>query len=133
MLSRLETWVTVGTATCEAAVTTDQLTIEIVPSPDCVTLRVRGEIDMQTAPHLREAALCATRQFSTALHLDMAEVAFMDSTGVQVLVATRRRLDLEGGHLKVLNPSRQVMRVLEVTGIDQWFEIDATPTSAGVA
>ena len=112
---------------------TDQLTIDIVPSPDCVTLRLCGEIDMFTAPHLREAVLCATRQFSTALQLDMADVAFMDSTGVEVLVATRRRIDLEGGRLKVLNPSRQVLRVLEVTGIDRLFEIEATPRSAGVA
>jgi anti-anti-sigma factor len=114
-------------------VTTDQLTIEIVPSPDCVTLRLCGEIDMSTAPHLREATLSATRQCSTALHLDMADVAFMDSTGVEVLVATRRRIDREGGRLKVLNPSRQVLRVLEVTGIDRLFEIEAAPRSAGVA
>jgi anti-anti-sigma factor len=114
-------------------VTTDQLSIEIVPSPDSVTLRLRGEIDMQTAPHLREAALCATSQFSTALHLDMAEVSFMDSTGVEVLVATRRRIDLEGGRLTVVNPSRQVLRVLEVTGIDRLVEIKHTPRPADVA
>lgn len=112
---------------------TDQLTIEILPGPDWVTLRLRGEIDMHTAPHLREAALCATRQFSTTLHLHMGEVTFMDSTAVEVLVATRRRLDLEDGRLKVVNPSRQVLRVLELTGIDRLFEIESTPTSAGVA
>jgi anti-sigma B factor antagonist len=114
-------------------VTTDQLTIEIVPSPDCVTLRLSGEIDMQTAPHLREATLCATQQFSTALHLDMAKVAFMDSTGIEVLVATRRRIDLEGGRLKVVNPSPHVVRVLELTGIDRLFEIERTPRPADVA
>jgi anti-sigma B factor antagonist len=113
--------------------TTHQLTIEIVPTSDCVTLKVGGEIDMNTAPHLREAALCATRQSSRPLHLDLEGVAFMDSTGIEVLLATRRRIELEGGRLKVLNPSRQVMRVLEVTGIDRLFEIEATPTSAGVA
>jgi len=48
-------------------VTTDQLTIEIVPRPDCATLRLRGEIDMQTAPHLREAALCGTTLEVTGL------------------------------------------------------------------
>ena len=112
---------------------TDQLTIEIVPSPDCVTLHLNGEIDMHTAPHLREATVCATRQFSTVLALDMAQVAFMDSAGVEVLVAARRRIDLEGGRLKVLNPSRRVLRVLEVTGIDRLFEIEHTPPSAGVA
>lgn len=113
--------------------TTDQLTIEIVPTLDRVTLRLSGEIDMQTAPLFREAALCATRQFSTALHLDMAEVAFMDSTGVGVLVEARRRIDLEGGRLTVVNPSRQVLRVLEVTGIDRLFEIERTPRPADVA
>ena len=113
--------------------TTDQLTIEILPSPDSVTLRLRGEIDMLTAPHLREAALCATTQFRTALHLDMADVAFMDSTGVAALVATRRHIDLEGGRLTVVNPSRQVSRVLEVTGLDRLFEIEHTPKAADVA
>ena len=113
--------------------TTDQLVIEIVPSPDCVTVRLRGEIDMQTAPHLREAALCATSQFSTVLQLDMAEVSFMDSSGVEVLVATRRRIDHEGGRLTVVNPSRPVLRLLEITGIDRLFEIETTPSPADVA
>jgi anti-anti-sigma factor len=111
----------------------DQLTIEIVPSGDRVTLRLSGEIDMHTAPHLREATLCATRQFSPVLALDLADVDFMDSTGVEVLVSTRRRIDLEGGRLKLLNPSRPVLRVLEVTGLDRLFEIEDTATSSGVA
>jgi anti-sigma B factor antagonist len=133
MLTRLEPWVTAGgRSVCEATVVTDQLSIEIVPRPDCVTLRLSGEIDMYTASHLREAALLATNRFSTALHLDMAGVTFMDSTGVQVLVATRHRLDVEGGHMKLLSPGRQVVRVLEVTGIDHLFEIEASPTSVGV-
>ena len=82
---------------------------------------------MQTAPHLREAALCAPRQFSIALHLDMADVACMVSTGVEVLVATRLRVNLEGGRLMVVNPSHQVLRVLEVTGIDGRFEVEHSP------
>jgi anti-sigma B factor antagonist len=103
----------------------DQLTIETVRGEDSVSLRVTGEIDLSTAPLLREAALCALRHHSTTVDIDLSGVPFMDSTGLEVLLATRRRADLDGGRLRLIAPTSAVMRVIEVTGLDRLFEIDA--------
>ena len=75
----------------------EQLTIEILPGEGSVTVRLVGEIDMDTAPKARDAALCAMRQHASTIHIDLSGGTFMDSTGLEVLLATRRHAELEGG------------------------------------
>jgi anti-anti-sigma factor len=112
----------------------DQLTIEVVPDSASVTLRLVGEIDMCSAESIRDAAFAAIHQHHTDVHVDMSSVTFMDSTGLQVLLAARRRAELAGGRLNLLNPTRAVLRVLEVTGVDHLFEIErAAIPAAGPA
>jgi anti-anti-sigma factor len=88
-----------------------------------VTLCLAGEIDMSTAPKLREAALNALHQYGPNLHLDLSRVEFMDSTGLEVLIATRRRAKLEGGQFHLVDPGHAVVRVLEVSGLARLFDI----------
>ena len=94
-----------------------------------VTLTVAGEIDLHTAPALREAALEAVRHNGTTLRLDLGDVTFMDSTGIEVLLATRRRAELEGGSMTLVRPTAAVRRILEVTGLSQLFTISPERTS----
>ncbi len=101
----------------------EQLTIEVLPSEGSVTVRLAGEIDMDTAPDVREAALDAMRQHASRIQIDLSRVTFMDSTGLEVLLATRRRAELEGGQLHLVDPTHSVLRVLEVTGVDRLFDI----------
>jgi anti-sigma B factor antagonist len=105
------------------------LTTQTVPGDGYVTLRVNGEIDLHTAPTLRDAALTALRQHGSTLRIDLREVPFMDSTGLEVLLATRRRAELEGGSLTLVGLSPAVLRVIEVTGLDKVFTI--TPDESG--
>ncbi len=104
----------------------DQLSIEVVPEDEYVTLRLAGEVDLNTAQSMREAALDAMRRHGTNLRIDLSGVTFLDSTGLEVMLATRRRASLEGGQLHLIDPTQAVMRVLEVTGIDHLFEIAET-------
>jgi anti-sigma B factor antagonist len=108
----------------------DLLTIEVVPERDHVTLRLTGEIDMYTAGSVREAALDAMRKHAANIRIDLSGVTFLDSTGLEVLLATRRRATLEGGELQLVDPARTVVRVLEVTGVDRLF--NQTPSTPAV-
>ena len=108
------------------------LTTQTVPGDGCVTLRASGELDLHTAPILRDAALEALRQHGTTMWLDLRDVSFMDSTGLEVLLATRRRTELEGGSLTLVGPTPAVLRVLEVTGLDKLFTIAADESGAPV-
>jgi anti-sigma B factor antagonist len=105
----------------------DLLTVEIIAHGESVTLRLAGEIDLESAPTVRAAALAAIRRHSAVIRLDLAEVGFMDSTGLEMLLATQRRVALNGGQLLLVSPSRPVLRVLEVTGVDRFFTIEAAP------
>jgi anti-sigma B factor antagonist len=108
------------------------LTTETVPGDGYVTLRVSGEIDLHTAPSLRDAALAALRKHGATLRIDLREVPFMDSTGLEVLLATRRRAELEGGSLTLLGPTPAVRRVIEVTGLGKLFPIAPDESGAPV-
>jgi anti-sigma B factor antagonist len=92
------------------------LTILTRLDPHASVVVVRGEVDLATAPQLRDAALRALAVGAGNLHLDLAGVTFMDSAGLHVLLATRRRAHLAGGHLALCGTSRCVDRLLELTG-----------------
>jgi anti-sigma B factor antagonist len=92
-----------------------------------VVLTLAGELDLAALPAFAEAvAACAD---SGGLILDLAEVTFMDSTGVSALVKLRQRLG-PGETLVLRNVPRQSQRVLELTGLLDVFHLDA-PSSAG--
>jgi anti-sigma B factor antagonist len=107
------------------------LTIDIVSHDDGnITLCLAGEIDMSNAQDLREAALNALNQYGPNLHLDLSRVEFMDSTGLEVLISTRRWAKQEGGQVHLVDPGHAVLRVLEVSGVDRLFEIYDKPRVA---
>ncbi len=98
----------------------EPLRISIEKIPGGTMLVVRGEIDLATAPQLRNELL---RHLATAgrLSLDLTGVTFMDSSGLHVLIASQRRADLLGAHLVIARASTVVDRVLEVTGASPLF------------
>ena len=107
----------------------DHVAVEVVRSPGRVTLRVTGEIDMSTAPSVHEAAVGAIRHHPT-LDIDLSAVTFMDSSGLHMLLATKQLAERRGGHLRLLNPTPSVKRILEVTGVDGMFEIETDDPAA---
>jgi anti-sigma B factor antagonist len=95
----------------------------------CAVVRVGGEVDLGTAGQLSDHAVAA-QQAATSLVLDLGGVTFMDSTGLKVLLAVHRRAQLSGGHLALAAPTRSVLKVLTVTGLDKTFTICDTVDDA---
>ena len=90
--------------------------LEISPLPGVAGLRLDGELDLATAPLLKEALVDLGSERD--VHLDLALLTFLDSSGVHAIVALAHTLD--GNHSVVLvNPSAAVRRCLEITGIDK--------------
>jgi anti-sigma B factor antagonist len=77
-------------------------------------IRARGEVDLSSIDVLRRP-LAAARQDRTATLVDLAEVGFMDSTGLHLLLDAALDAEKDGWSLS-FRPSRQVLRLLEVTG-----------------
>ena len=106
--------------------------LEISPLTGVAGLRLEGELDLATAPLLKEALVDLGSE--RAVHLDLALLTFLDSSGLQVIVALAQSLD--GNRSVVLvNPSTAVRRCLEITGIDKHPAVeirqgDAEPLAA---
>jgi anti-anti-sigma factor len=81
-----------------------------------VTLTVSGELDLSTSPGLR-ASLDEHRRLGTNVVLDLSSVSYMDSSGLNVLIAAIRRSAATGPSLRVRdNASEQVVSLLQMTG-----------------
>jgi anti-sigma B factor antagonist len=89
---------------------------------------LRGEIDAHSAPGLAD-------RFSTLpagdddVVIDMAEVSFMDSSGLRVLLDLHQRAGQAGRRLVLLTPSQTVTRLLEVSGLLDHFIVEPAPTT----
>ena len=80
---------------------------------------VPEEVDITNAPGLRAALLQAAADGSPALVVDMTKTRFCDSAGLRVLVDAHKRALAAGGALLLAVPVEAVLRVLEISGIDQ--------------
>jgi anti-sigma B factor antagonist len=76
-----------------------------------------GELDIASAPALREQLLGLLRPGSGRLVIDLSKVSFCDASGLAVLVNTARRARLLGGFLRLAAVSPQVGLVLQLTGL----------------
>ena len=85
---------------------------------------VRGEMDLHTAPKFQYAIERAAESEAVgAVVVDMADVAFMDSTALSSLMRSKDALDQRGISLRLAAPSKAVERIFSVTGFQDYFEI----------
>lgn len=90
---------------------------------DYAMVTPRGEIDLYTAPHLHRELISALDDGTQRLVVDLSQVDFCDSTGMNVLLSAMKRAREHGGDLELVAPLTAVRRVLEVTGLDTVFTI----------
>ncbi|HET7720100.1 MAG TPA: STAS domain-containing protein [Acidimicrobiales bacterium] len=86
-------------------------------------VRLLGELDMSTAPQLRDELLRLVSGGATMVTVDLSELAFVDSTGLSVLITGLKRLRQQGGELALRSPTPGTRRVLEITGLTEVFPI----------
>ena len=91
---------------------------------------VSGEIDVYTAPQLREQL---DREIEAGTHhlvVDLSSVTFMDSTGLGVLVGRLKQIRLNDGSMRLVCNQDRVLKVFVITGLDKVFAIYATVDEA---
>jgi anti-sigma B factor antagonist len=80
-------------------------------------LSVRGELDLASSPALEEQFEQALAETPALVIIDLRELEFMDSTGLSVLIRAHQRTQEAGQRLAIVNGSRQVRRLLSLTGV----------------
>jgi anti-anti-sigma factor len=95
-------------------------------SPECVVKAV-GEIDLATAPQLRDVLTAELAAAPETLVVDMAEVTFIDSTGLSAVIAAFKQGQAGSIPVVLRAPSRRVRMVLEVSGLDKVLTVVTDP------
>ncbi|MBP2704924.1 STAS domain-containing protein [Microbispora sp. RL4-1S] len=90
---------------------------------NAVVVAVEGELDLFTAPFLREEVRDAIRDDGPSLVLDLAALSFMDSSGLSVLIEAWRISASQGGAVCLAAPQPPVARILKTTGLDRRIKI----------
>lgn len=96
-------------------------------------VHVGGEIDVYTAPLLREALDKQVAAGRTNLVVDLENVTFMDSTGLGVLVGRLKLVRGQNGSLRIVSSQERILKVFKITGLDKVFHIHASVQSAAEA
>ena len=91
----------------------------VPPKPGISLVRLPCEVDLASAPQIRDDMLAALNRDGAHLVVDALDVIFMDSSGVNALVRARERAHALGGSLHVVTRSPAVRRVLQITGLEE--------------
>jgi anti-sigma B factor antagonist len=103
--------------------------ISVSPGPPLV-VAICGEVDIQSAPGLREELLRVIRRHGPQLIIDLSGVTFLDCAGLNVLVATRRRAQLEDGWVRLVRVPPQARRMISLLKLDWAFGLGSLESVA---
>jgi anti-sigma B factor antagonist len=102
----------------------DRLVLDVTPG-DPGRVGLTGEVDPHTAPLLEQALAELIDGGATSIRLDGSGLTFIDSSGLRVLVDAHRRLGATKEALLLTGVTPTLRRLLEVTGLDEHFSVEA--------
>jgi anti-sigma B factor antagonist len=95
-----------------------------------VVVAVRGEIDLFTAPELKQRLTEAIEAGRNQIVVDLSQTTFLDSTALGVLIGAVKRLRSDHGQLVLVNVDPNIAKTFEITGLEQIFTIVGTRDEA---
>ena len=93
----------------------------------------QGEVDVASAPSLREALIELIGAGSVQVLIDLDSTDFIDSTGLGVLVGALRRARAAGGDVRLVCSNSRLQKVFEITGLQRAFVVADDAASAVAA
>ncbi|HET7172969.1 MAG TPA: anti-sigma factor antagonist [Nocardioidaceae bacterium] len=88
-----------------------------------MVLDVGGEIDVYTAPRLRERLVSLINEGNYNLVLNLEAVDFLDSTGLGVLVGALKRVRAQDGSMRLVCSQERLLKIFRITGLVKVFPI----------
>lgn len=106
-----------------------QIDEERVGEARCV-VTLGGEVDLHTAPELRDRLGAAVDEGCREIVVDLTDVTFIDSMTLGVLLGVLKRLRQRSGELKVVVSDPSLRRIFEITLLDSVFALFDTRAAA---
>jgi len=104
--------------------------LQVVERDGWTVVSVTGELDVATAPRLRNEVVRLASSGRTLVVLDLGGVDFIDSTGLGVIVGSLKRVRSLGGELALARAEPQVHKVFEITRLIDILPLHDTVESA---
>lgn len=98
----------------------------LVEYSDEPTVTLRGEVDFRNMDRVKAAICGLVERGKASINVDLKELVFMDSTGVSALVDAARAVLPHGGHVKLVSPTSQLVKVLSRSGFSDVFRFGAS-------
>jgi anti-sigma B factor antagonist len=94
---------------------------------DETTIVLGGDLDMCAAPAIRDALRRAVDAGSMHVIVDLANATFVDSTAIGALYEAATRLRESGGRLSLICTNRNVLRTIQIAGLERHLALQPTP------
>jgi len=104
--------------------------LDVIERDGATVLVVSGEVDVATAPQLRQEAVRLAGTGGARLVMDLSSVDFLDSTGLGVIVGVLKRVRTHGGELAIAGAENHVRKVFDITRISDVLPMYATVDEA---
>ena len=101
----------------------DALTVCGLIKPAKGVIELEGEVDVYTAPQLKQQMISLLEGGSRRMVVDLTKVEYLDSTALGVLIGGLKRMREQDGNMVLVCPSPRIRRVFEITGLDKIFDI----------
>ena len=87
-------------------------------------IEVAGDVDLYNVSELKQAIFDLVENTKTqSIIIDMKDTSYLDSSGIGALVAGQKKIKLKGGKFALLNIKDEVLNVLKLATLDQFFTI----------
>lgn len=100
-----------------------ELDIKTDVQDDVCAMALEGEIDVYTAPRLKEELVSVVESGCPNVIVDMEKVGFIDSSGLGVLVSALRRARERDGVVRIVCTRENILKIFRITGLDKVFPI----------
>ena len=100
-----------------------ELDIRTAQDGNVCTIVVEGEVDVYTAPRLKDELVTLIQGGCTHVIVDLEKVGFIDSSGLGVLVSALRRTREKDGDVRIVCTRESILKIFRITGLDKVFPI----------
>jgi anti-sigma B factor antagonist len=95
----------------------------VVSQPEPNIIALEGEIDLHESPNVRDTLRPLIEKKAPRIYVDLAEVSYIDSSGLAVLIDAMQRVANYGGKFGLIAIRPAVQTVLEIARLDQVFRV----------
>lgn len=112
------------------AVSPDLFSVTAVHANGDITVVVRGDLDLEGASSLTKVLDDLLIGAFTQVIIDLSGLTFADSQGLSVLIRAHKRLSEDGRSLVLRNPNRQMLKLLQITGLMDYLNVEVSRQSS---